>query len=341
MGAAKASETRSPREHRLHFQRGHKVRPTEMVTLMLNACRLLELKAQESFYNKIVARYMQFCSHHSKNLESAFASLFLENNISASLGSTADPVVAHTLQSSEYPVTRAPTKQVSSALVKGITTPPPPPPQELSIILLALRKLREALLATSSSAPSPVFSQRVHIFCIRLAILAFHPPSYHPPLMHLLFVLHTSQYPLPDSELSEMTTYLVLDLACRQQELGTAFSLRSSGKLNQGYKSSIVDEILGAIITSNWVSFWRVRRKVDGYVRALIQWAVPTLRRHTLKALGKAYLSCDVEWILQSATGAEMSWQELVEKESIGWIVDGSKVTIRKPKTQGHFMKAA
>lgn len=150
--------------------------------------------------------------------------------------------------------------------------------------------------------------------------------------MHLLFVLHTPQFPLPISELSEMTTYLILDLACRQQEITSAFSMRSISRLHRGYESRIVDEIVGAVVTNNWVAFWRVRRKVDGYVRALMQWTVPSLRRNSLKALGRAYLSCDLEWILQSAAGAEMTWEELVEKENIGWILEGAKVIIRKPK---------
>ena len=130
-----------------------------------------------------------------------------------------------------------------------------------------------------------------------------------------------------------MTTYLILDLACRQQEMAKASSLRSNCKSHQGYESRITDEILRVVITDNWIGFWRVRRKVDGYLRALMQWCVPSLRRNTLKALGRSYLSCDVEWILQSATGGEMSWEELVETESVGWILNGSKVTIRKPKS--------
>lgn len=133
-----------------------------------------------------------------------------------------------------------------------------------------------------------------------------------------------------------MTTYLVLDLACRQQDFASAFSLRSNSRLNKGYDSRIVDEIIASVITNNWVAFWRARRKVDGYVRALMQWTIPSLRRNSLKALGRAYLNCDLEWILQSATGAEMSWEKLVEKESIGWILDGSKVIIRKPKAKGN-----
>jgi hypothetical protein len=299
----------------------------------LNAYRLLEIKTQESFYNKIVARYMQFCTHHSKDLESAFASISLEDSVSTSSDSARNPPVPHAPQGRGRPITPSPPKRISSSPVKGVTPPTPPPPsQELSVILLALRKLREALLATSSSAASPVFSQRVHVFCIRLAILAFHPPSYHPPLIHLLFVLHTPLFPLPASELSEMTTYLILDLACRQQEMASAFSLRSNSRLHQGYESRVVDEIFRAVITNNWVAFWRVRRSVDGYVRALMQWNVPSLRRNSLKALGRAYLTCDLQWILQSAAGAEMSWEELVDKENIGWMADGSNVVIRKPK---------
>jgi hypothetical protein len=276
---------------------------------------------------------MQFCSYHSTDMDTAFASLSFADRVSTSSDPARNPPVSHISHGLGRPVNLSPPKRVSSSPVKGVHAPLLlPPSQELSIILLALRKLREALLATSSSAQSPVFSQRVHVFCIRLAILAFHPPSYHPPLMHLLFVLHTPQFPLPASELSEMTTYLILDLACRQQEYASAFALRSNSRAHRGYESRTVDDVVAAVITNNWVAFWRVRRKVDGYVRALMQWAVPALRRYSLKALGRAYLSCDLVWILESATGAEMSWGELVEKENVGWVLDGSKVVIRKPK---------
>lgn len=199
---------------------------------------------------------------------------------------------------------------------------------------MSLRKLREALLASASSAPSPAFSQRVHVFNIRLAILAFHPPSYYPSLLHLLFVLHTPEDPLPMTELVEMTVYLILDLACRQGEMASAYSLRSNSKLRWDLQSRIVDSVLAAINTGNWVAFWRVRRRVDGYVRAVMYWQVERLRKSTLKAFGRAYMGCDVNWILASATGMEMTWEELVERENVGWICDGSKVIIRKPKVK-------
>ena len=136
------------------------------------------------------------------------------------------------------------------------------------------------------------------------------------------------------TELNEMTVYLILDLACRQGEMASAYSLRSNSKLKWGLQSRTVDSVLAAIATGNWVAFWRVRRRVDGYVRAVLLWQVEQLRKSTLKAFGRAYMGCDLKWILASATGGEMGWDELVEREKVGWVRDGSKVTIRKPKVK-------
>ena len=279
---------------------------------------------------------MQFCTHHSKDLESAFACLSVDDSPSNSSDVAQNPSNPHSVPTSLRLLTPSPPKSHSPSPNKGAVTPPTPPPPstELTIILLALRKLREALLASSSVAASPVFSQRVHVFNVRLAILALHPSSYHPSLLHLLFVLHSPQYPLPPTELSEMTTYLILDLACRQGEFASAYGLRSTSKLRNGFQSRDVDEVLNALITRNWVKFWRVRRRVDGYVRALLHWAVDDMRRDALKALGRAYMGSDLSWILHSATGGEMSWEELVKKENVGWIRDNEKVIIRKPKAK-------
>lgn len=276
---------------------------------------------------------MQFCTDHSKDLESAFATLSLEEqkshispNVKTSPGSNDLEKAPQTQHFTAKPRSAVSTPKDLAQVELSLSA------QELSNLLVALRKLREALLATSSTAPSPVFAQRVHIFGIRLAILASHPTSYHPPLLHLLSVLHTKKYPLPATEVSEMTTYLILDLVCRQQDFSGAIALRSRSKQLRGYDSRVVDEIISAVLTENWVAFWRVRRKVDGYVRALMQWHVPLLRRNTLKAFGRAYMNCEADWILQSATGGEMVWDELAAKESVGWAVEGSKVVIRKPK---------
>lgn len=288
------------------------------------------MKAQETFYNKIVARYMQFCTNHSKDLDSAFASLSLEDDRAASSAPASHVLIEHGHQrlASAHPE--------SEALpgTQQLNTPTPSPSGELSIILLALRKLREGLLAASTSAPSPVFSQRVHVFNIRTAILAFHPPGYHPSLLHLLFVLHTPTHPLPKSELVEMTTYLILDTAIRQNDLGQAFALRYNSKVKFGFKSRVVDSILRAVVMGDWVTFWRVRQKVDGYLRAILHWHIETQRKLALKAIGRTYLACDIKYILQSTSGGEVSWEDLVRVEDVGWERDGDKAVIRKPKAR-------
>lgn len=270
---------------------------------------------------------MQFCTRHCTDLDAAFASLSIHETRPAS----SDPA--------RNPPVRAPVATSQNRPVTSQTGPPasvhtPPPSAELSTILLALRKLREGLLASSATAPSPVFSQRVHVFNIRAAILALHPPGYHPSLLHLLFVLHTPAHPLPRSELIEMTTYLILDTALRQNDLSQGYALRYSSRLKFGYKSRAVDSILRCVVMGDWVTFWHVRQKVDGYVRALLYWYIEAQRKQALKAIGRAYYTCDINWIIQSATGGEMSWEELVQTEDVGWIREGDKAIIRKPKSQ-------
>lgn len=262
---------------------------------------------------------MQFCSQHSKDLESAFASLTVASND--------DPIPRPVLNPGEIrPLTPSPPKNANSW--------GPSPPQELQLILTALRKLREGLLASSSSAVTPVFAQRVHVFNIRLAILAHSWESYLPSLVHLLSNLHCKEYPLPHSELTEMTSYLIIDLATRQNDLVGAFALRHNSKIRFDYQSQHVDMILRAVLANDWVLFWRTRRKVDGYMRAILHWHAEKLQKIALKAIGRTYMTCDVQWILSSTTGGEMSWEELVKAEDVGWQRDGDKIIIRKPKTR-------
>ncbi|OAG45150.1 hypothetical protein AYO21_00498 [Fonsecaea monophora] len=297
----------------------------------LEAMGLLDLKTQESYYNKIVARYMQFCTRHSKDLDNAFASLSLDEGRSPAL----DPSKKSTgKQTNTQPGPTAQRDSIVTTNSEGSNVTSPSQAAELSIILLALRKLREGLLASSTSAPNSVFSQRVHVFNIRVAILALHPEGYHASLMHLLSVLHTPKHPLPRSELVEMTSYLILDTAIRQHDLGQAYALRYKSRVRFGFKSRIVDNLLKSVATGDWVTFWRVRQKVDGYVRAILHWHLETQRRMVLKAIGRAYYACDVNWIIQSATGGQLSWEELAKLEDVGWTREGDRIVIRKPKAK-------
>lgn len=211
-------------------------------------------------------------------------------------------------------------------------SPGPSPATELSTLLLSLRKLREAVLATASTTPI-AFSQRLHVFSIKVAIQARHPPSYFPSLRHLLDDLHTTSNPLPDSELKDHISYLILDYSCRQEDLVSAFELRARARRLYNFQSREVDQVLQAIAHGNWVKFWRARKEVDSFMRAVMDWAEDRVRRQALKAVGKAYLGVDVSWIVEGCTGdSTWTWEKLAEREKLGWEKQGDRIIIRKPR---------
>ncbi|KKK22318.1 hypothetical protein AOCH_003386 [Aspergillus ochraceoroseus] len=269
--------------------------------------KLLDHKTQRDYYDKIVARYIEFCARHSKDLDAAWASL----PKSASDDATKNPPASLS----------RPTKSTG-----------PSPATELSTLLLSLRKLREAVLATASTIPL-TFSQRVHVFSVKVAIQAQHPPSYFPSLRYLLEYLHTPSNPLPESELKDHVSYLILDYACRQGNFVAAFELRAQARTKYNFQSREVDQILEALAHDNWVVFWKLRKQVDSSVRSVMNWAEDRVRRHALKAVGKAYLSVDSAWIVEGCTGDKTwTWEKLVEMENLGWQKEGDRIIIRKPK---------
>ncbi|KAI2733256.1 hypothetical protein CBS147332_271 [Penicillium roqueforti] len=273
--------------------------------------KLLDHKIQTQYFDNIVDRYMRFCAHHSKDLDAALASLPTSHSNDA----TSNP-----------PASRSPLK--SNPAQKQVS-----PATELSTLLLSLRKLREAVLATATTTPAE-FSQRVHVFSIRLSILAHHPPSYFPSLRYVLDKLHSPSHPLPGAEANELVTYLILDYACRQGDMIAAYELRARARKEHSYQSQTVDKVLAALIHDNWVVFWQLHNSVDSHIRAVMNWAADRVRRHALKAVGSAYLSVHISWILGGCTGDEQSWtwEKLVEKEKLRWEREGDRIIIKRPK---------
>lgn len=260
----------------------------------------------------IVERYLRFCADHRDNLDAALASL----PTSASSDATSNPPAAR-----------------PSSKSKPVNPAVPPAAVELSRLLLALRKLREAILSTANKTPVE-FTQRVHIFSIRLSILAQHPPSYFHSLKYCVERLHSSSHPFEDGEVKDLISYLILDYACRQGDMVAAFDLRARARKDHAFQSQTIDRILAALMHDNWVVFWQLRKSVDSYFRAVMNWAVDRVRRHALKAVGSAYLNVHVSWILGGCTGDDegWTWDKLVETEKLGWQKEGEKVIIRRPK---------
>lgn len=211
----------------------------------------------------------------------------------------------------------------NSGEVTALPTPTnaKPPSPELQLILSAMRKLREAIVATRRIDN---FAQRAYIFIIHAALLVQAWESYVPALHYLLEEIHP-RTPLSVPELNEFVDYHILDLACRLGDYHAAFCVR----YQYGTRDRRVDAVLKSLVRDDWVSFWRVRRRVDGHQRALLGFAEEGVRLHALKCLAKTYFS--VERVFVERSG-DREWAELV-KGGVGWeLVEGDRVVIRRPK---------
>ena len=193
---------------------------------------------------------------------------------------------------------------------------------ELATVLASLRKLREAITASNRS---DAFALRAYTFAIHVSILCHDWSSYLPSLLSLLNTIHPRN-PLSPSTLHEFVGLVILDQACRQSDYAGA----RTTKLAYGYKDWRVEKVLKCLVADDYVGFWRVRRSVDGYQRSIMEWADGGVRVHTLKCLGKAYLSADKAFVERVT---ERRWEELVS-EGVGWELsaDGERVLIKKPK---------
>lgn len=191
----------------------------------------------------------------------------------------------------------------------------------LSDILAALRKLREGIVASKRVDD---FAAQAYLFCIRLSVLAKQPESYHAAILHLLRVIHT-KYPLTSLEFQEVVGYLVLDTACRRRQFAEAISIRQKYKL----QDEKVNAAVQAIIHDNYVLYRRIQRSVDGHKARLMEWAERDVRIHTLKCLGRTYLSVDLNF-LEDVTASK--WDDLTKNDGVGWELDKERVVIRKVK---------
>jgi hypothetical protein len=116
--------------------------------------------------------------------------------------------------------------------------------------------------------------------------------------------------------------------------MAAAFALRTQARKEHAFHSQTVDTVLTALIHNNWVIFWQVHNSVDSHTRAVMSWAVDRVRRHALKAVGSAYLSVHISWILDGCTGdaQNWTWETLAEKEKLRWEREDDKIIIKRPR---------
>jgi hypothetical protein len=266
---------------------------------------------------------MKLCALNREELDRLFASMsstkLPTNDLNASFSSLSlAKDTTHGLASSRHASTPTPSNNDTKP---PRTTPHQPSIDELATVLTALRKLREAITASSRT---DAFARRAYYFSIHVAILCRDWESYVPALHSLLNKIHTVS-PLPAHDLRDYIGLLILDQVCRQSDFAGA----RETKQQYGYSDRRVESVMKALVADDWVSFWRMRRSVDGYQRSVMEWADAKMRVHALKCLGKSYMVVERRF-LERVT--ERSWGELVD-DGVGWELDAAdRVVIRKPK---------
>lgn len=265
---------------------------------------LLNFETQEAYFAKIVERYHQIESptFAGNDLNNAFTSLSIDANSTH-----------HTeIEKPALKITRnrdSRNQQANSAS------------NELSTLLMAMRKLREAIVASSRIDN---FTLQAYTFIIRTSILFQHMQSYHPALLYLLRRIHPV-FPLTESDYHEFLGYYILDLACRQGDLATAFQV----KCQSNYSNARVEALLKALVHGDWYVFWMLEAVMTAHQKSLLEQAEDRIRTHALKCLGRSYLSVDRQHLEETV---HCSWKEVVEKNDLGWQLDGDIITIRRIK---------
>lgn len=270
---------------------------------------------------------MKLCALNRSELDQLFASVSSTKVPSCDLTSSFSSLsLAKTggLASSKY----APAKPDENTITSSTASLPPAASsrsiEELATVLTALRKLREAITASNRT---DAFAQRAYYFSIHVAVLCHDWESYVPALHSLLNTIHP-RAPLPPHDLKDFVGLQILDQCCRQSDFAGA----RDTKLLYGYTDQRVENVMKALVSDDWVTFWRMRRAVDGYQRSIMEFAEGRVRVHLLKCIGKAYMRADKRFIERAA---DREWRELV-KDGVGWeLIEGEdKVVVQKPKVR-------
>ena len=257
----------------------------------------MDLKTQEKYYTKIIEQYLIFCTAADDRDELLQRFAALEIGDGASPATSRDPAARPSMEALQSP---------NNA-------------KALSDIMMALRKLREGIVASNRIDD---FAIQAYLFSIRLSVLAKQPESYHPAILYVLRRLD-ARWMLSSLEFDELVSYLVLDMACRRMNLAEAYSLRHRYRL----KDPKVDAVLHALVHDNYFRFHRMKAMVDGHRARIMDFAEDEVRMQTLKAFGRTYLSVDLDF-LEATTHAK--WDDLVKKDGVGWEADSKKVVIRR-----------
>lgn len=257
--------------------------------------RLSTFKAQESYYELIVERCLRL--RHSSvpantPLEISFGAMKLHEE-----AHSVDPRFTFR-------------REAEQKALRAISLNDSGQSKEVSVIMQAIRKLREAIVATNRT---DAFARDAYIFMLHAAILIRHPESYHPALLHLMRRIHPLS-PLDDEQYGQVLSYYILDLACRQERLDLALELSFwRDKINPS-----VSLLVRALAHENWVRFGQLKKGLDVFSSQLADSASHKLHLHAMRCIQKTYLKVDKAFVERSMM---TSWAQLEPTYNIKWAI--------------------
>jgi hypothetical protein len=190
-------------------------------------------------------------------------------------------------------------------------------------VLFAMRKLREAIVATRRTDQ---FSSEALCFMVRAGIMAYSIETYQPTLVHLLHTLHPKRA-LSAADMVEFTVYYVLDLACRQGSLNEAFRvLIASSVLDKAR----LQKLLNALAAGNWARFWRAQRGLSTMERIISTYASDNIRANVVLCLQKSYFTVPQAFVERCLSE---EWPEVC-KRCATWQLEGNSVVVRRAKAR-------
>ena len=195
---------------------------------------------------------------------------------------------------------------------------------ELATIIEAMRKFREAIMA---SRRTDSFALSSYTFIIRATILTGRWEAYQPALLHLLrYLLPTDPRTAASPKTRhEFVGYLILDLACRQDDLEEAHNVRHASH----YADSTVNGLLRAITRHDWYSYWRFRERLDDYQKQLCGKVDERMRARALNCLEASYRPEVPKKYIEAVAGRTFSDDELRDVKP-NWEVKGDGTVVLK-----------
>lgn len=211
--------------------------------------------------------------------------------------------------------------QEEQAALERISAAEPDSSGRSSVVLMAMRKFREGIVAAGRV---DAFFLQAYSFIIRFTILARHPESYHPALLYLLSRTHQARS-LPKGQTDEFVSYYVLDLACRQADLATAYQIKQKYHL----ENPKIELVLQALVRGNWILFWKMQDRLDMYQQRLVESSENNIRGHAIKCIGQSYLSVEQSYIEKIT---KSPWERLRKETGVAWVLEEGSVVIKRIK---------